>query len=227
MIQLDKLSMSYDLDYGRLEVLSGVDLEIAEGETVAIVGPSGSGKTTLLILLAGLEQPAQGSVRLDGRSLGDLDDDALADIRRDQIGIVFQSFHLVPSLTALGNVALPLEIAAKPNAGDAARQMLVRAGLSGREDHYPAQLSGGEQQRVAIARALVHSPKLLLADEPTGNLDLRTGETIIDLLFGLNADTGSTLVLVTHDDAVASRCQRVLRLHQGKLVEESGHAVSA
>jgi len=227
MIQLDNLSMSYDLEYGRLDVLAGVDLEIADGETVAIVGPSGSGKTTLLILLAGLEQPASGDVWLDGRALGDLDDDELADLRRDRIGIVFQSFHLVPSLTALGNVALPLEIAGKPNAGDAARQMLARAGLSGREDHYPAQLSGGEQQRVAIARALVHSPKLLLADEPTGNLDLRTGETIIDLLFGLNADTGSTLVLVTHDDAVASRCQRLLRLHQGKLVEESGHAVSA
>jgi len=227
MIQLDNLSMSYDLEYGRLDVLAGVDLEIADGETVAIVGPSGSGKTTLLILLAGLEQPASGDVRLDGRALGDLDDDELADLRRDHIGIVFQSFHLVQSLTALGNVALPLEIAGKPNAGDAARQMLARAGLSGREDHYPAQLSGGEQQRVAIARALVHSPKLLLADEPTGNLDLRTGETIIDLLFGLNADTGSTLVLVTHDDAVAGRCQRVLRLHQGKLIEESEHAVSA
>lgn len=227
MIELNNVSMSYDLEYGRLDVLSGVDLEIAEGETVAIVGPSGSGKTTLLVLLAGLEQPAAGSVRLDGRTLGELDDDALADIRRDRIGIVFQSFHLVQSLTALGNVALPLEIAGKPNATDAARQMLARAGLSGRENHYPSQLSGGEQQRVAIARALVHSPGLLLADEPTGNLDLRTGETIIDLLFGLNADTGSTLVLVTHDDAVASRCQRVLRLHQGKLVEERAHAISA
>jgi putative ABC transport system ATP-binding protein len=227
MIELENISMSYDLEYGRLDVLSGVDLEIAEGETVAIVGPSGSGKTTLLILLAGLEQPVAGSVRLDGRALGELDDDALADIRRDRVGIVFQSFHLVPSLTALGNVALPLEISGRPNARDAARQMLARAGLSGREDHYPPQLSGGEQQRVAIARALVHSPGLLLADEPTGNLDLRTGETIIDLLFGLNADTGSTLVLVTHDDAVASRCQRVLRLHQGKLVEEQARAVSA
>lgn len=227
MIQLDNLSMSYDLEYGRLDVLSGVDLNIADGETVAIVGPSGSGKTTLLVLLAGLEQPASGQLRLDGRALSSLDEDELADLRRDRIGIVFQSFHLVASLTALGNVALPLEIAGKPDAGDAARQMLARAGLSGREDHYPSQLSGGEQQRVAIARALVHSPGLLLADEPTGNLDQRTGETIIDLLFGLHADTGSTLVLVTHDDALASRCQRVLRLHQGKLIEESVRAVSA
>ena len=227
MIELSNLCMSYDLEYGRLDVLSGIDLEIAEGETVAIVGPSGSGKTTLLILLAGLEQPEAGAVRLDGRTLSELDDDALADIRRDRIGIVFQSFHLVPSLTALGNVALPLEIAGRPNAVDAARKILARAGLSGREHHYPAQLSGGEQQRVAIARALVHAPRLLLADEPTGNLDLCTGETIIDLLFGLNAETGSTLVLVTHDDAIASRCQRVIRLHQGKLVEEKAHAVSA
>ena len=227
MIELENISMAYDLEYGRLEVLADVDLTISEGETVAIIGPSGSGKTTLLILLAGLEQPVSGTVRMDGHVLGELDVDQLADLRRDSIGIVFQSFHLVPSLTALGNVALPLEIAAKPNAVDTARQMLARAGLSGREDHYSTQLSGGEQQRVAIARALVHTPKLLLADEPTGNLDLRTGEKIIDLLFGLHADTGATLVLVTHDEAVADRCQRVIRLHEGKLVEEQAHAVSA
>ncbi len=227
MIELKNVSMSYELEYGRLDVLRDVDLQIDEGETVAIVGPSGSGKTTLLILLAGLEQPVSGSVRLDGKALDALDEDQLADIRRDHTGIVFQSFHLVPSLTALGNVALPLEIAGRENADDAARQMLARAGLSGREDHYPMQLSGGEQQRVAIGRALVHSPKLLLADEPTGNLDLRTGETIIDLLFSLNADTGSTLVLVTHDEAIADRCERVIRLHEGKLIEERRHAVSA
>jgi len=226
MIQLNNVGMSYGLEQGRLEVLSGVDLVIEAGETVAIVGPSGSGKTTLLVLLAGLEQPAQGSIQLQGRSLGELDDDALADIRRDEVGIVFQSFHLVPSLTALGNVALPLEIAGRPGARSTAQRMFERVGLAGREDHYPAQLSGGEQQRVAIARALVHSPKLLLADEPTGNLDARTGENIIDLLFGLNVDSGSTLVLVTHDEAIASRCQRVVRLHQGRLVEEGESAVS-
>ena len=227
MIKLSNISMSYELDYGRLDVLSQVNLDIADGETVAIVGPSGSGKTTLLILLAGLEQPVSGSVQLDGRDLSNLGADTLADIRRDQIGIVFQSFHLVPSLTALGNVALPLEIAGKPDATEAARQILARAGLGGREEHYPTQLSGGEQQRVAIARALVHSPKLMLADEPTGNLDLRTGDTIIELLFGLNAETGSTLVLVTHDDAIAKRCQRVIRLHQGKLIEDGSDAVPA
>ena len=227
MIELNQVSMSYDLEYGKLDVLSDVNLRINTGETVAIVGPSGSGKTTLLVLLAGLEHPVSGSVHLDGQSLQALDDDALADIRRDRMGIVFQSFHLVPSLTALGNVALPLEIAGRANAERDATQMLTRAGLAGREDHYPTQLSGGEQQRVAIARALVHSPGLLLADEPTGNLDLRTGEKIIDLLFGLNADTGSTLVLVTHDDAIAARCQHVVRLQQGKLVEEPRDALSA
>jgi putative ABC transport system ATP-binding protein len=227
MIELNNISMSYDLEHGPLQVLASVDLGIEDGDTVAIVGPSGSGKTTLLVLLAGLEQPVQGSIRLAGRSLGELDDDTLADIRRDDIGIIFQSFHLVPSLTALGNVALPLEIAGRAGARNRARQMLERVGLAERASHYPSQLSGGEQQRVAIARALVHSPKLVLADEPTGNLDSRTGEKIIDLLFGLNADTGSTLVLVTHDEAIASRCRRVVRLHQGDLIEAGASAISA
>lgn len=227
MIELKNLSMSYALEYGRLDVLSGVNIEVADGDTVAIVGPSGSGKTTLLVLLAGLEPPVEGAVQLDGRELDALDEDSLADLRRDQIGIVFQSFHLVPSLTALGNVALPLEIAGATDTRARARAMLDRVGLAGREDHYPGQLSGGEQQRVAIARALVHAPKLLLADEPTGNLDLRTGEKIIDLLFELNADSGSTLVLVTHDEAIACRCQRVVRLHEGKLIEEDSGALPA
>ncbi len=227
MIELNNLSMSYALEHGRLDVLRNVDLAVADGDTVAIVGPSGSGKTTLLVLLAGLEPPFSGSVKLDGHTLGELDEDALADLRRDRIGIVFQSFHLVPSLTALGNVALPLEIAGTENTRARASAMLERVGLGGREDHYPRQLSGGEQQRVAIARALVHEPKLLLADEPTGNLDLHTGETIIDLLFELNADSGSTLVLVTHDEAIADRCQRVVRLHDGGLIEEKSIALSA
>jgi putative ABC transport system ATP-binding protein len=227
MIELKNLSMSYALEHGRLDVLTGVNLEVADGDTVAIVGPSGSGKTTLLVLLAGLEPPFEGSVQLDGRALDALDEDALADLRRDQIGIVFQSFHLVPSLTALGNVALPLEIAGAADTRARARAMLDRVGLGGREDHYPRQLSGGEQQRVAIARALVHAPKLLLADEPTGNLDLRTGEKIIDLLFELNSDSGSTLVLVTHDEAIARRCQRLVRLHQGRLIEEDSGALPA
>ncbi len=227
MIQLQNLTMSYALESGQLEVLSGVDLDIADGETVAIIGPSGSGKTTLLLLLAGLEQPQGGSISLDGLPLQQMDADALADLRRDRLGIVFQSFHLVPSLTALGNVALPLEIAGHNDALERARQMLQRVGLAERQRHYPAQLSGGEQQRVAIARALVHSPGLLLADEPTGNLDLNTGALIIDILFELNQATGSTLVLVTHDEVIARRCQRVLRLQQGKLIEDPDHALSA
>ncbi len=227
MIEINNLGMSYDLGKGRLDVLSGVDISIGTGETVAIVGPSGSGKTTLLILLAGLEQPAAGSIQLDGVEITGLDGDALADIRRDRLGIIFQSFHLVPSLTALGNVSLPLEIAGEENARDRARKMLARVGLGEREYHYPSQLSGGEQQRVAIARALVHAPKLVLADEPTGNLDLQTGAKIIELLFALNTDSGSTMVLVTHDEEIARRCQRVLRLHDGALIEDRGHAVSS
>ena len=227
MIQLQNLSMSYALEHSQLEVLSGVDLDIADGETVAIIGPSGSGKTTLLLLLAGLEQPQGGSITLDGLPLNEMDADALADLRRDRLGIVFQSFHLVPSLTALGNVALPLEIAGRDDALERAEQMLQRVGLAERQRHYPTQLSGGEQQRVAIARALVHSPGLLLADEPTGNLDLNTGAMVIEILFELNRATGSTLVLVTHDEVIARRCQRVLRLQQGKLIEDPDHAIPA
>ncbi|WP_431687106.1 ABC transporter ATP-binding protein [Hahella sp. NBU794] len=226
MIELNDLTMSYALESRRLNVLSGVDLAIADGETVAIIGPSGSGKTTLLILLAGLEQPERGEIRLDGAALSTLDADGLADMRRDKLGIIFQSFHLVPSLTALANVALPLDIAGRPQSRERAREMLVKVGLAQREDHYPSQLSGGEQQRVAIARALVHAPKLVLADEPTGNLDLHTGEKVSDLLFDLNREAGATLLMVTHDEAIAKRCSRVLRLHEGKLVEES-HALPA
>jgi len=227
MIQLKNLSMHYSLEQTNVQVLDGVDLRIESGETLAILGPSGSGKTTLLILLAGLEQPQSGEIFLDDICLNGLDADALADIRRDKLGIIFQSFHLMQSLTALGNVALPMEIAGKENAYETARDMLDKVGLAERENHYPAQLSGGEQQRVAIARALVHGPKLVLADEPTGNLDIATGANVIDLLFALNADIGSTLVLVTHDDKVAQRCQRVVRLHDGKLIEDRDHALSA
>ncbi len=232
MIEISNLDMSYDLGKGQLNVLAGVNVSIGEGETVAIVGPSGSGKTTLLILLAGLEQPGIGRIELDGVDITRLDGDALADIRRDGLGIIFQSFHLVPSLTALGNVSLPLEIAGKEGARERARTMLEKVGLAERADHYPSQLSGGEQQRVAIARALVHAPKLILADEPTGNLDVHTGAKIIELLFGLNADSGATMVLVTHDEQIARRCQRILRLQNGKLIEDKliedrDHAVSA
>lgn len=226
MIEIDELSMSYPLEAGSLEVLSDVHMHIADGETVAIIGPSGSGKTTLLILLAGLEAPTAGSIRIDGDDVAGLDADELADIRRDKLGIVFQSFHLVPSLTALGNVSLPVEIAGHENARSRARQLLERVGLADREHHYPSQLSGGEQQRVAIARALAHSPSVLLADEPTGNLDINTGASIIEMLFELNAESGSTMVLVTHDAEIARRCQRVFHLDNGKLIEDEEHALS-
>jgi len=225
MIELHDVAMSYSLEQSQLQVLDGACLSVAQGDTVAIVGPSGSGKTTMLVLLAGLEQPQNGDILIDGVALSELDVDALADLRRDRLGIIFQSFHLVQSLTALGNVSLPLQIAGKDNVRERALEMLDKVGLAERHNHYPTQLSGGEQQRVAIARALVHEPGLVLADEPTGNLDLATGAKIIELLFDLNADIGSTLVLVTHDDEVARRCQRIVHLQQGKLVEDQGHAL--
>jgi putative ABC transport system ATP-binding protein len=227
MIKITDLRMSYPVEHGSLDVLSGVNMTIGDGETVAIVGPSGSGKTTLLILLAGLEAPSSGSIELDGQVLSALDRDSLADIRRDKLGIVFQSFHLVPTLTALGNVSLPLEIAGRHGARDKARKLLRRVGLADRENHYPSQLSGGEQQRVALARALVHSPGLVLADEPTGNLDVQTGAQIIEMLFELNAESGSTMILVTHDNEVARRCQRVFRVTDGQLIEDEAHVLSA
>jgi putative ABC transport system ATP-binding protein len=217
MIRVDDLTMRYDLDGDAITVLDRVNLEVPAGGSVAIVGPSGSGKTTLLLLLAGLERPAAGAVTIDGVDLSGLDADALADLRRDRLGIVFQSFHLIPSLTALGNAALPLEIAGCADARERAAEMLGRVGLGHRERHYPTQLSGGEQQRVAIARALVHRPALVLADEPTGNLDKRTGARVSETLFELHDTLGTTLVMVTHDDAMAGRCERSFHIDDGRL----------
>jgi putative ABC transport system ATP-binding protein len=221
MIRLHQLSMHYTLEAARIDILRDVSLEVAPGERIAIAGPSGSGKTSLLLLLAGLERPAQGRVFFDGVALDTLDRDALADLRRDRMGIVFQSFHLVPSLTALDNAALPLEIAGRRDARERARAMLDTVGLGARMHHHPAELSGGEQQRVAIARALVHEPALLLADEPTGNLDGVNGAAVAELLLDLHRATGTTLVLVTHDMALARRCDRVLRLGDGRLHDDS------
>jgi putative ABC transport system ATP-binding protein len=219
MIDLKDLHMSYPVEQSRVAVLQDVNLAIQAGESVAVVGPSGSGKTTLLLLLAGLDHPDSGTIEIQGIVLNERSADDLADLRRDRMGIVFQSFHLIPSLTALGNVTLPLEIAGDPEATAKAREILQRVGLAHRESHYPMQLSGGEQQRVAIARALVHAPPLILADEPTGNLDKATGSGVSDLLFDLHDNLGSTLVLVTHDSALAARCDRQLRLDGGCLVE--------
>lgn len=201
-----------------LLILHQIDFTINAGETVAIVGPSGSGKSTLLGLLAGLDQPSGGNVELDGEQLYARDEDARAILRAQKLGFVFQAFQLLPTLTALENVMLPLEIIDQKNARDTALEVLDRVGLSDRLSHYPSQLSGGEQQRVAIARAFAPKPKILLADEPTGNLDTKTGGRIIDLLFELNAEQGTTLVLVTHDLNLAKRCQRELRLEGGRLV---------
>jgi len=217
MIELTGLSKHYAMGHSDVKVLQHLDLTIRAQERVAITGPSGSGKTTLLLILTGLETPSEGKISIAQQSLYGMSSDDRADLRRRHIGIVFQSFHLIPSLTARENVALPLEIAGQSNSRSRAMTMLDKVGLSDRGDHYPAQLSGGEQQRVAIARALVHEPELIVADEPTGNLDEKTGELIMQLLFDLNRDSGSTLLLVTHDNDLAARCDRTLRLHDGKL----------
>jgi putative ABC transport system ATP-binding protein len=201
-----------------LTILDGVGFEIARGDTVAIVGASGSGKSTLLSLMAGLDTPSSGSVALDGEPLSALDEDGRARVRGEKVGFVFQSFQLLPSLTALENVMLPLELRGDREVEGPAKAILDKVGLGQRLGHYPRQLSGGEQQRVALARAFVTRPSLLFADEPTGNLDTHTGQAIIELLFELNADAGTTLVLVTHDEHLAQRCGRMLRLDSGRLV---------
>jgi putative ABC transport system ATP-binding protein len=208
-----------DLSLGRgaarVHILRDVSLTIAKGEAVGIVGPSGSGKSTLLMIMAGLERPDRGDVAIDGVRLGTLNEDALARFRGARIGIVFQSFHLIPTMTALENVAAPLELAGAKDAFDRARRELEQVGLAERTSHYPAQLSGGEQQRVALARALVPRPSLLIADEPTGNLDEATGRAVMDLIFDLPARRGATLALVTHDPALAERCDRMIRMRSG------------
>ncbi|MDE2581433.1 MAG: ATP-binding cassette domain-containing protein [Rhodospirillales bacterium] len=202
---------------GPVNILRGVDLDLAAGETVGLVGPSGSGKTSLLMLLAGLERPTSGSLSFAGRELTGLDEDSLARWRRDHVGIVFQSFHLIPGMTAAENVAVPLELAGRRDAAAVAARLLEQVGLGHRRRHLPGQLSGGEQQRVALARALAPRPALLLADEPTGNLDQETGAGVMSLLFGLCADAGSTLLLISHDAALSARCGRAVRLAAGRI----------
>jgi putative ABC transport system ATP-binding protein len=218
------LEKSYRSGERALTVLRDVNLHIGEGDFVAILGPSGSGKTTLLGLLAGLDTPSAGSVRMAGRELADLSEDARARFRRDTVGFVFQSFQLIPSLTAQENVQVPLELRGEGDAPRKARDLLGRVGLGDRFDHYPTQLSGGEQQRVALARAFVHSPRILFADEPTGNLDAATGHAIIALMEGLNREHGTTLVLVTHDLELAGRARRTIRLADGVVVSDTGKA---
>jgi putative ABC transport system ATP-binding protein len=217
-LAVEGLGKRVKLPGSELTILDGVDFRIAAGERIAVVGASGSGKSTLLALMAGLDTPTSGQVLLDGAPLSSLDEDGRAKVRGEKVGFVFQSFQLLPSLTALENVMLPLELRGDADPETPARAILERVGLGERLGHYPRQLSGGEQQRVALARAFVTRPALLFADEPTGNLDTRTGAAIVDLLFGLNAEAGTTLVLVTHDARLAERCDRVLRLDGGRLV---------
>jgi putative ABC transport system ATP-binding protein len=219
LLRAEGLTKKVSSPEGELTILDHVTFDVKRGETAAIVGPSGAGKSTLLALLAGLDEPTSGSVWLNGTELTALDEDGRAGLRNREVGFVFQSFHLLPSLTAVENVLLPLELSSTPNSAARARQALVDVGLAERLRHYPKQLSGGEKQRVAIARAFVTQPSLLFADEPTGNLDNKTGEKILRLLFDLNAAAGTTLVLVTHDLAAAARCTRTIELVGGRKVE--------
>lgn len=219
MIDVAKLGKEVPSGDGKLTILHDISFAVSPGEAVAIVGASGSGKSTLLGLMAGLDLATAGSVSLGGQDLATLDEDGRAELRGRLLGFVFQSFQLLPALTALENAMLPLELAGRADARATARTMLDRVGLGARLDHYPKHLSGGEQQRVALARAFATGPQLLLADEPTGNLDAATGAQVIDLMFAMNAETGTTLILVTHDEALARRCGRTLRLAAGRLVD--------
>lgn len=220
MIELSQLELHLASAGGEVNILRGLDLTVDAGETIGIVGPSGSGKSTMMMIIGGLERPTGGTVRVAGRDLAGLDEDELALFRRDKVGIVFQSFHLVPTMSALENVAVPLEFAGRRDAFERARAGLEAVGLAHRLDHFPSQLSGGEQQRVAVARAFATEPALLLADEPTGNLDGETGTQVMQALFDLAARHGTTLLLITHDDRLAARCSRVVRLLDGRIVDD-------
>ncbi len=226
-IRLDKVELSLGTGAARVHILKGVSLTIGQGEAVGLIGPSGSGKSSLLMVLAGLERADSGTVTVAGQALTGLDEDALARFRGRHVGIVFQAFHLIPTMTAIENVAVPLELAGRTDAFARAAAELTAVGLGARLDHYPAQLSGGEQQRVAVARALAPEPRILVADEPTGNLDEATGRQIMDLLFEAQARRGATLVIVTHDPTLAKRCDRTVRLRSGAIETEEAALAGA
>ena len=226
MIEISNLTMQLTSGGRGVTILNGIDLLVPAKQFLAVVGPSGSGKSTLLGLIAGLDRPTSGSIRIDGISLSELSEDDLARLRREKIGMIFQSFHLIPTLTAQENVQVPLELRGEDHADREARRLLDAVGLGDRKEHYPVQLSGGEQQRVAVARAYAARPSLLLADEPTGNLDSANGARVMDLLLQLHRDQGSTLVLVTHDPALAARAERVLSLRDGRIVGDHLQAPS-
>ena len=221
VLSLTNAALSLMGNAGRVDILHGISLEVHKGETLGLVGPSGSGKSSLLMLMGGLEQATSGKVTALGQDLTAMNEDQLARFRRDNMGVVFQSFHLIPTMTALENVATPLELAGHKDAFDRAAAELEAVGLGNRADHYPSQMSGGEQQRVALARASAPRPRILLADEPTGNLDEANGQAIIDLLFGLRERHGSTLVMVTHSGELARRCDRTIRLRDGRIEDEA------
>jgi putative ABC transport system ATP-binding protein len=224
IIRLQNIGLSLDGNAGRVDILNGISLDINRGETIGLIGPSGSGKSSLLMLLGGLERASSGSISVLGQDFTSLGEDALAKFRRDHMGVVFQSFHLIPTMTALENVATPLELAGQTDAFARAREELEAVGLGARVDHFPSQMSGGEQQRVALARAAAPRPDIFLADEPTGNLDGATGEAIMDLLMGLRDRHGATMILVTHAPELAERCDRVIRLRDGALeLEDSSN----
>ena len=227
LLSLQDVSLSLDGNAGRVDILHGISFDVNSGETLALIGPSGSGKSSLLMLMGGLERATAGQITALGQNLSAMSEDALARFRRDKMGVVFQSFHLIPTMTALENVATPLELAGHRDAFERAAEELAAVGLAARADHYPAQLSGGEQQRVALARAAAPRPAIFLADEPTGNLDSTTGSQIIEQLFALRAAHGSTLVLVTHDPALAARCDRVLHLQDGRITETTSTEAAA
>jgi len=220
MVLLQDVHLHLSSVAGEINILRGLQLSIASGETVGVVGPSGSGKTTMMMVVGGLERASSGIVRVAGQELTDLDEDELALFRRDNVGIVFQAFHLIPTMTALENAAVPLEFAGHPRAFERAAEGLKTVGLDHRTQHYPSQLSGGEQQRVALARAFATRPKLLLADEPTGNLDDKTGQNVIKVMFDLQRQHGTTLILITHDPAIARRCDRIVHLIDGRIADE-------
>ncbi|MGI3165180.1 ABC transporter ATP-binding protein [Pseudooceanicola sp. 200-1SW] len=222
VIALSGAALTLDGNAGPVAILRDIDLEVARGETLGLIGPSGSGKSSLLMLMGGLERASAGRVSVLGQDLTGLSEDALARVRREHMGVVFQSFHLIPTMTALENVATPLELAGQPDAFARAAEELAQVGLAHRADHYPSQMSGGEQQRVALARAAAPRPEILLADEPTGNLDESTGAAIMDLLFGLRDRHGATLVMVTHAPDLAARCDRVVPLRDGRLATPAG-----
>jgi putative ABC transport system ATP-binding protein len=217
VLKLEAVRLTLRSLAGPVNILNGIELVIRQGEAIGLVGPSGSGKSTMLMVMTGLERPTTGRVIVKSQDISAMTEDESARFRRGNVGIVFQSFHLIPTMTALENVAVPLELALVPDAFDKAKQELINVGLEHRIDHYPSQLSGGEQQRVALARALAPRPSLIFADEPTGNLDGRTGAEIVEMLFKLQRERGSTLILVTHDDALAKRCDRIVRLRDGKI----------